>query len=475
MHRRLSVLTGLVFFLAFSIPVEAVGMVEGEIKSDGFSLKDRADRRNAIMDQEFQRLAKEMAVDKDPQETPVDREQKKSRDTITDAERSRTLRFHSGFDPERKSKDRRVDQELNRINKEFQTEPQIPSEENTLEEDSSQAPPRFLGGGSDQEILNKAQYSVGGGTPPTMVTREGEKSYYHHKGTDFETNLQLGFGYRVDDFDWNIAGDSSGKNPNVLSELTWRDLKSYELKAKGNWVFHDKYVLDGSVASSEIFRGDVQDSDYAGNNRTSETSRSNNRSDDGSLYDLSAGLGYRMYLNEDHELWVVDDLWLTLLAGYSYHSQDLRITDGVQTIPATGPFAGLNSKYEAEWQGPWVGAELMGTRKRLNGFLRFEYHFLVDYYAQADWNLRSDFQHPKSFEHEAEGTGLVVGLGGGWALNDNWSLNANIDIYDFKTREGIDRTFFSNGTTSETRLNEVNWSNWAAMLAVTYRFGHEAQ
>ena len=46
-----------------------------------------------------------------------------------------------------------------------------------------------------------------------------------------------------------------------------------------------------------------------------------------------------------------DHIWFTLLGGYSYHELNLIVTDGVQTIPATGSFAGLHSSYWAEWDG----------------------------------------------------------------------------------------------------------------------------
>ncbi len=449
-------------------------------------MEDLPTQRNAVIDQEFERLKDEMDKTAQPKATkppaaktvkpptsakelptqkPLPSLEDKPTPTETPTPPTETPADLKKSEP----REALVGEELDRMTEEFQKPPSQPQKKKTTGRFKESPSSDY-----DKDILNRAQYEIGGGMPPhhpSLEAKKAQRSYFHHKGNDFETNLQLGFGYRVDDLDWSIAGDSSGQNPNVLSELTWRDLESYELKAKGNGIFKDKYVLDGSIAYAEIFRGENQDSDYTGNNRTGEFSRSNNRSDEGDLYDLSAGLGYRMHLNNYQEFWVVDDLWLSLLGGYSYHSQDLRITDGVQTIPATGPFAGFNSKYETEWQGPWLGVEFYGTKGRGSGFLRFEYHFAVDYYAEADWNLRTDFQHPKSFEHEADGTGMVYGLGGSWALNDNWSLGANIDIYDFETDEGVDRTFFSNGTTSETQLNEVSWSNWAALLVLTYRFG----
>ena len=47
-------------------------------------------------------------------------------------------------------------------------------------------------------------------------------------------------GYRADDLDWNIAGDINGNNPNVLSELTWDDVKSYQVKLQGSAVWPNR-------------------------------------------------------------------------------------------------------------------------------------------------------------------------------------------------------------------------------------------
>ncbi len=325
----------------------------------------------------------------------------------------------------------------------------------------------FMGNSSDIDIITRANQSLFGDHSTSDLNTS--ENYYYLIGTSpIEITLQINGGYRLDNLDWSIA--NTGGTPNVLSELTWRDLEMYEIKAKWDVVFNNAYVVDGYASYGDIYSGENQDSDYSGNDRTSEFSRSNNKSDDDEVYDFSSGFGYRMSLDQYHEFWLVNDLWLTLLGGYSYHRQNLRETEGFQTIPPDGPFPGLNSTYKAEWQGPWLGFELFGTRNRLNGFFRFEYHW-AEYFAEADWNLRSDFQHPRSYEHEADGTGMIFGFGGGYALNDHWSIDLNADFKDFETNNGTDRTFFTDGTIVETMLNEVSWDSWAVTLGATCRFG----
>lgn len=283
------------------------------------------------------------------------------------------------------------------------------------------------------------------------------------------TRITLSAGQRVDNLNWNISGNTNGTNPNILSELKWKDLKIFELKGKAAIITRSRLYLRGSFAYGWIYRGSNQDSDYNGDNRTLEFSRTENKSDSGTVWDVTGGAGYAMNL-----ALAAGNLDIMPVAGYSARKQNLRITDGVQTIsltgtPPLGPFSGLDSTYQAFWHGPWLGADLAYNIDRLTLFGSFEYHFAF-YYAQADWNLRSDFNHPKSFEHTADGSGVVASAGANYSFTDSWSMDAAFDYQKWQATDGIDRTFFNNGTSSDTRLNEVNWDSYAMLLGVKYSF-----
>lgn len=282
------------------------------------------------------------------------------------------------------------------------------------------------------------------------------------------TDVDTEAGYRVDGLDWNIAGNSDGSNPNILSELTWKNLEMFQVRGKVKTDLDGNY-LRGYFSYGWITDGENQDSDYDGDDRTGEFSRSNNNSDSGAAWDASAGVGF------DHDYNTGSALKFYPVLGYSYHRQNLRITDGYQTVatsgrtPVLGPFNGLKSTYEARWYGPWAGMDFSYKRQDLSLGAGMEFH-LVRYYADANWNLRSDFAHPKSFEHEATGAGFVFDLGAEYAITKNWGIEGSFDVKRFKTGEGTDRTFFSNGTTAETKLNEVNWKSYAMMMGLRYRF-----
>ncbi len=271
-------------------------------------------------------------------------------------------------------------------------------------------------------------------------------------------------GYRNDDLDWNIAGSTV----NILSELTWSDLEIFQLEFAVARNFPNRFKLKGSLAYGLIFDGENQDSDYAGNNRTLEFSRSNNSTDDGNTSDVLIGLGYFFPL-------LTKDFIATPLVGFSFHGQNLTITEGFQTVPPLGPFPGLNSSYDAKWYGPWVGLELNFSIYKRDVplahqiLIGIEYHW-ADYYAEANWNLRTDLAHPKSFEHEADGSGIVVRAGWDFIFNPQWGLSFSGKYQEWETDPGIHRVFFADGTEAVTRLNEVNWKSSAFMVGVTRSF-----
>jgi hypothetical protein len=269
----------------------------------------------------------------------------------------------------------------------------------------------------------------------------------------------------------------------VLSELSWDDIESYQINFRGNLVLPNIIALRGVANYGWIFDGDNQDSDYAGDNRTLEFSRSNNSADDGNLWDVSLAIGYPIRWGKD----VIGTM--IPLAGYSYHKQELTMTDGYQTIsvpvitptgiiipPEVGPFPGLNSAYDTEWKGPWLGldlsfkaAEIKTFAHRLETYISYEYHW-ADFDAEADWNLREDFEHPKSFEHDADGKGWIIRAGFNFMLQRHIALNFNLDYQDWSTDSGTDKIYFSDGATAKTRLNEVNWTSYSLGLGLSVRY-----
>ncbi|MDJ0781213.1 MAG: hypothetical protein QNJ22_04540 [Desulfosarcinaceae bacterium] len=300
-----------------------------------------------------------------------------------------------------------------------------------------------------------------------------------------QSRFMIDTGYRRDRLDWSIAGklfDYTRQEDvivNVLSELTWRDLDIFLWRFSNETIFADHYLIRFSYQTGTIYDGDNQDSDYKGPDRTEEWSRSNNSADDGDVSDFSIAAGYRF------KLWK-NRIALTPLLGYSYHEQNLVMTDGNQTVsepdpalrlnpPDVGPFDGLNSTYETRWRGPWLGLDadytvvLNRPVMTMMFGLGIEYHWAY-YSASADWNLRSDLAHPESFEHETAGTGIVMAAKWRCQFANQWGVNLTVGYQDWTTDAGTDRVYLSNGEVDETRLNSVNWTSESVLFGIDYTF-----
>lgn len=317
---------------------------------------------------------------------------------------------------------------------------------------------------------NRKYWSEAGLTPPgeePPQKSEGAESGAGPVSRGFhgwKGDFSVRGGYRLDHLNWTIAGNIGGRNPNILSELKWDNIESYTINGDA-WVVRPSVIaFKGSADYGWIFAGDNQDSDYLSNNRVGENSRSNNTSDDGYVVDASGGIGYPWQPTRNC------DLRITPLVGYSYHRQHLTITNGHQTIPATGDFGGLNSRYVTQWVGPWAGLDLtFMSYEKIRVHAGGEYHW-ASYLANARWNLRTDYSQPKSYRHTADGNGIVVETGLEYDISNHWGVQLEGNFQTWSTDPGLDRTYFKNSPTSETRLNQVNWDSWNVSLGAKYRF-----
>jgi hypothetical protein len=304
--------------------------------------------------------------------------------------------------------------------------------------------------------------------------------YTPHVHADSVTSVAFDVGVRSDDVNWNIAGNINGTNPNVLSELTWTDLRILQTKISVESVSDKGSIFIASASYGSISSGSNQDSDYMGDNRTFEWSRSNNNSSGDNVFDFELGLGYQFDIYDSRFNNVAH---IIPMLGYSYHEQNLRMTNGYQTIsvpafsppgffpPLLGPFDRvLNSTYQTEWDGLWAGVQLWFRSKtgRDKFYLSFKHH-RPDYSAEANWNLATRFAHPKSFEHQASGKGNEFLIG--WVENTTevWALKATLQYQKWQTDPGIDIVYFSDGTVAATRLNDVEWKSTVFTIGIERR------
>jgi hypothetical protein len=268
------------------------------------------------------------------------------------------------------------------------------------------------------------------------------------QGTPKENfDVRLSGGYRLGGLRWNIA-DTDG-DPNILSELTWSELQVAEIEATADLDI-EGFTIRADLGCGYVFSGDVQDSDYHSDDRTDEFSRSYSKAEGGYLLNAQTGLGYRFDLG-------AAPFSLLPMIGIAFHRQAMKMTDGEQVIPSTGPIDGLDSSYTANWLNLWVSLDAeYRSAGRLSAGAAVSVHPAL-YYAEADWNLRTDYAHPVSFVHKAFGWGLHGDLWLGIELSRRFLLEGRFALERWFAGSGVDETFFSGGGSTETTLNEVVW------------------
>lgn len=270
---------------------------------------------------------------------------------------------------------------------------------------------------------------------------------------------------------WDIAaGPSSYFTPNVLSELSYKDIKSRGLgirlahlnRFSDNWAFY----IEANYSDTSIKSGKSQDSDYLANNRQEEFSRSYaDIKDDGNRQQaLAIGLKTRWFGAKGH--------YVTMLLGHQQHDVDLTVTNGVQAIPeemSGTELTGLNATYNSEFESWYAGLATEHVFSWGTIGLRYEHHDL-DFESEADWNLRDDLAHPKSFVHSGDGDGKSLTLGYSYQINLNWDLYLNYTRLEYTIRNGYDQTFFADGASYVTSLNQLKYESDQFQLGFRYIF-----
>ncbi|MBD1392048.1 hypothetical protein [Mucilaginibacter glaciei] len=255
-------------------------------------------------------------------------------------------------------------------------------------------------------------------------------------------HLSLLTGYERQDLNWSIAGNATGQNPNIYSELKWRNVGGQTASAAIQWDVWHHIVLSGNYSRTFITTGIVTDNDYNGDNRTSPAYAMTFDADRGSTQAINLGLGYPLIQTTLFKL--------TPFAGYGINKQSLHLLDN------TGNFADLNSTYETSWKGPFLrtSAEFRLTQKiKLIGDVTYHQ---VNYNASANWNLIPSFQHPVSYRHNAKGYGLDGNVYISYDLAKHVALNIGAAYFTFQTGKGVDELYLNSGGSEKTQLNGVD-------------------
>jgi hypothetical protein len=269
--------------------------------------------------------------------------------------------------------------------------------------------------------------------------------------TDGKLEVEFSTGYMKQDLTWSIAGNLNGQNPNIYSELVWRDVGAIQFELGGRYNFWKKFILNVDANYALTQSGAVTDSDYESDNRTKRVFFAKLNSDKGSSYSIDPSIGYRLNISSK--------IMLTSSLGYGVSAQKLYLLDDID----------LKSTYSTRWRGPFLkGSANFSFSNKVDTQLDFSYH-QVNYKAEANWNLVETFKHPVSFEHTAKGYGITGDLKIGYRLTQQVKATISSGYFYWTTGAGVDALFLSDGTVSKTRLNDVTRNGFDVQIGIQWR------
>lgn len=280
--------------------------------------------------------------------------------------------------------------------------------------------------------------------------------------------LDVHAGYRNDSLQWSIA--DPGNAIDILSELSWRNLRMATVGADARYQNSTPFVWLAQFDYGYTTQGRVQDSDYWQSGRQQEFSRSTGSAHGSQALGLSAGIG--LPFKQEHGSWHVQ---LMPILGLASQHQRLRYRDGQQvhvyagSQTPLGPIQGLNTRYDARWNGVWGGLELaLQNRVDFTLRLRLEQH-VSDYSAKANWNLRTDFAQPVSFRQWAAAQGRTLIVEARYAYANVYFL-AQASHSAWKARRGTDEIYLASGQTQQTPFNATRWESDRVSLGLGFEF-----
>lgn len=276
------------------------------------------------------------------------------------------------------------------------------------------------------------------------------KSFQLRLDTTKNLNIQLApyIGLSKQKFNYNIAGNEKGTDPNILSELKWNKILAREIG--GNLkVRYKRIIFKSTFIYSKTLSGSVSDIDYAEDNRRSIFSEQYFSNHKGSGRTINLMLGYNLVKKNSY---LID-----LLVAYEHVSNRLFLLNEkhlAETDPIYQP--NLNSYYK--YRHPNLGG-VLNSNYSISRFINLSLElsaYGTFYYAYGNWNLRKDFNQPISYEHKGKGVKLSSSIAANIILTDCLGLGFGYSFAKQNLKSGQDVLFLTNGEALKTRLNQIN-------------------
>jgi len=272
------------------------------------------------------------------------------------------------------------------------------------------------------------------------------------------TEIQLGSFTRNEQLQWSIA--SSDYQPNILSELTWENVRFQGLSLKLVHYFQGWHVSFSGAEATALY-GDVRDSDYLGSNRTNESFRS-----------LSSAKGSRFkeYLAEIAYPLPAGSHSIIPFLQVSKTDEELYLRDGWLSIPYAQAIANLDSRYNPSYYGLKAGLRGQLELFRDTRLMVSVSRSFINYEATATWNLRTDLAQPTSFEHDSSGNGWQAEVAAITLPFKAIEISLRGVWEEFEITGGNHLTYYADGTQTTQPIHEITSETQTLFFEVSYRF-----
>jgi hypothetical protein len=272
---------------------------------------------------------------------------------------------------------------------------------------------------------------------------------------DSMLSLTVCSAYFVEDLRWSIAGDKHGNNPNVLSELTWKNLRGIQPTITLNWNPWKALRFRSTFASSFIMAGTVTDTDYLSDDRTDANFNMTFDSDEGKIILFEISAGYHLFQTETFRI--------STYIGYGISQSGLFLLGDANNKE-------LRSTYDATWK---YAIATVGLRKKFSKRINIEpfiAYSQLNYNAKANWNLIQSFQHPLSFEHTAKGFRISASSEMVYNVTSRFAVSLIGNFSFWKTGRGVDKLYLMNNTTAITQFNGAGRKTFSIGIQATANF-----
>ncbi|KQM74868.1 hypothetical protein ASE74_02490 [Pedobacter sp. Leaf216] len=258
-------------------------------------------------------------------------------------------------------------------------------------------------------------------------------------------------------FDWSIAGNTAGTNPNILSELIWKNLKGPGFGLNVKYLITNRLSVKVNNQYSNITKGDAEDTDYADDNRQNAFYFD--------LLNANKGYLYNADLQFSYQLLTFGQFNIKPIIGVSYNQQKFYLLESANNPDSKG----LNSTYQARYKGFDFGSEFIFKTLKFSIGATILAGF-YNYSAKANWNLIPDFAKPISFTHKSNSFALGGNVNLSVPLNKSLGLQLDYQLNNIKTYSGVDKAYFNTQPTEETQFNGANFRKNAVLLGLNFSF-----